>query len=214
MGNGYVIPASDPIDQLMLRLRDIERRVSESESFTGAEIADALQTLTDLVNGLLTQVNGVFSGYIQAGGNANIGGDINLTGDLYTPHGRATPVVTSYVAAYINSDGRLGATPSGAQFKQDVKPRGYTLADCRLFQIVQYRLIAAVELLGDEAVTEVGVIAQQLLKAGFPEFVVCDESGTPITVTYERMVVAAIGGLQDAANQIDAIKERLDRAGL
>lgn len=211
---GYETPPRDAIDRLLRTIDELRIRIDELERPTGTQIAGAVKKLQDLVAGLLTQVNGVFSGYIQAGGNANIGGDINLTGDMYTPHGRATPVVTSYVAAYINSDGRLGATPSGIQFKQDIEPRVYTLDDCKQFQIVQYRLIAAVELLGDEAATEVGVIAQQLVEAGFPEFVVCDETGTPITVTYERMVVATIGGLQDASAKIDSINDRLDRAGL
>lgn len=42
MGNGYSIPASDPVDQLMRELGDLRRRVSEVEAFTGSEISETV----------------------------------------------------------------------------------------------------------------------------------------------------------------------------
>lgn len=213
MGNGYAPGSSDETGQREV-FGEIYRRLRELEALDGSQIYDALQQIRDLIDGVIAATNITVPGNVTAGGYGSFGGDIVMGGNLYTPSGRATPVVTSYVAAYLNSDGRLGATPSGRQFKQDILPRKYTLEDCRLFQVVQYRLIAAVELMGDEAAVEVGVIAQDVLAAGFPEFVVCDEFGTPVTVTYERMVVAALGGLQDAADRLDAIDQRLDAAGI
>lgn len=42
MGNGYTLPAADSVDQLMQRLREFERRVSEVEMFTGSEISETV----------------------------------------------------------------------------------------------------------------------------------------------------------------------------
>lgn len=114
---GYTLPPTDALDALIRRLIEAERRIAELERPTGTQTAGALKKLQDLVAGLLTQVNGVFSGYIQAGGNANIGGDINLTGYLFTAAGYGYDITYTRRAAWLGSDGRLGWASSSIDGK-------------------------------------------------------------------------------------------------
>lgn len=131
------------------------------------------------------------------------------TQPIYSGHGRNNPVSTNYVSAYLNSDGRLGATPSAERFKQDIEPRTYTLDQLRLMQVVIYRIRTAVESLGDDAPFEVGVIAEQLVTAGLSEFVVFDAAGRTQSVAYERLVLVVIGAVQDLADRFAELERRI-----
>lgn len=203
MGNGYLIPASDPIDQLVLRLRDIERRVSESESFTGAEIADALQTLTDLVNGLLTQVNGVFSGYLYSGGRGTFDGGVT-SADV-----KARTLSVGYDSVYIDANNIMGKSPSARRFKQDVESYRYDPAVIDQIDGVRFRLIGAVEALGDDAKVEDGFIAEQLEDIGLGNFVSYDETGQPTGIAYERLTVPLVSAVQSLRTEVREIREVL-----
>lgn len=216
MGNGYVVPAVDSMDEIRLVLRGILERLNELEAPDGSQIYSTVQTLKQLVEGLLEQTEVNVSGGVTAGGAGVFGGDITSTGGtLWSLYAYNNPVVTSYLAAYINNDGRFGATPSALRFKQDVSPRVYTLEDVMLFQIVNYRLIESVKLNGELAAHEVGVIGDWLLEAGFPEFVVTNPStGEVITVHYERLALVAIGALQEVKGRLDGLDARLEAAGI
>ncbi|UOE43749.1 tail fiber domain-containing protein [Agromyces larvae] len=148
-------------------------------------------------------------GAINNGGFGLTVGAANITGNLTNLPGRNTPVTSSYVSAYFNADGRLGADPSAARFKQDIDAHGYTLDQLLAINIVTYRLRAAVDELGDEADTLVGVIAEQLVDAGLAEFVNFDPDGEPFNVAYERLALVAIGALQDLARRFDDFEARL-----
>lgn len=170
------------------------------------------------LNGASLSVSGSGSiGSLTAGGSVTIsGGNITAnSGTLYSLYAYNNPVVTSYLAAYINSDGRFGATPSALRFKQDIVSRQYSIADLMTFQIVNYRLIEAVRIDGEFAATEVGVIAEWLLEAGFPEFVVFNpETGEPWTVHYERLALVAISATQELVRVVQKLEQRLEAAGL
>ncbi|MGE0399950.1 MAG: tail fiber domain-containing protein [Kofleriaceae bacterium] len=162
---------------------------------------------------------GVTSG-IVAGGNLSVAGaasvgpltvtgDQNITGDIYTPHGRATPVVTGYVSAYLDSVGRLGATPSSARFKQDIEPFDFAadVAALKRLALVRYKMTEAVELYGDAAPWEHGTIAEYAWKSGLHRWVALDADGEPFSVRYERLTIPIIAWVQQ-------IEERLALAGL
>jgi hypothetical protein len=151
---------------------------------------------------------------VHAGNDLNADGDLNvrhanLSGSVYSPTGRATPVTTSYVAAYFNSDGRLGATPSSLRFKQDVQAADTTaLVEAILhFALVRFRYIAAVEEHGEDARLELGSLAEYAVHAGLSEFVYLDEEGLPLGINYERLTLPLIATVQS----LDA---RLRAAGL
>lgn len=209
------------------KLREMERRLNDRidrrAGFDATQLNRTVAKLEELVAGLLTQVNGIFSGYITAGGTITASGNITTSsGDFFSPHGRATPVTTSYVAAYFNSDGRLGATPSGRRFKTNVRAKEYTLEQIMLANIIIYQLRALVGKLGkDAAPWEVGFLAEQLVRAGLSEFVVFNNDGRPFTVAYERLSVLAISGVQQlyrhqlvTNERIEQLEKRLAAAGL
>lgn len=158
-------------------------------------------------------INAAYAKGVEALNTANTkvthGADATL-GHIYTPNGRNTPVTTNWVAAALNSDGRLGIQPSAARFKQDVTDHHYSTTDLMKLRTVAYRLITAVEFLGDAAPWEFGVIAEDLLAAGFPEFVVVDDEGQAQSVHYQLLVLVVIGAAQELAVDLQAVRDDLE----
>lgn len=158
------------------------------------------------VSGASATFTGAVSGGSLSGTTCTLTGDLGAanvrlgsSGTVYSLYALTNPVVTAYVAAYINGpDGRFGATPSARRFKQDIRRKTYTVEDAKRLSslIVNYRLKEAVKAYGDAAPVEVGVIAEELIKAGFPEFVIHDQKGRTLSVAYERiwLVVAKAFG--------------------
>jgi hypothetical protein len=177
-----------------------------------------------LPTGTLSASHVVGTTDVTAGGNVVAGGDVdatsgsvntnnvnatnaNLSGTVYSTYMHNNPVVSGYVAVYVQgSDGRVGASPSALRFKQDIRPKHYSLAQLALIQVVNYRLIAAVAEHGDSAAVEVGVVAEQLIEAGMPEFVAFTETGETLSVHYERLVLVAIGAMQELAEDHYALR--------
>lgn len=150
----------------------------------------------------LATFNAGFSNYIARWGGTIDQGPLFMT---------ALAAVTSgYVAMYRNGDGRVGISPSARRFKKEIKPRPYTLAQLRAIRVVNYRLKADVYGEGwEDAPQDVGVIAEELVDAGLAEFVVFDADGAPLSVHYERLALVAIGALQETADRLDSLEERL-----
>jgi hypothetical protein len=127
---------------------------------------------------------------------------------MYSQNARNFTVSSNYVSCYLDGGNRFGITPSAKRFKQDITPQTYTLEQLLTIQVVAYRLRAAVKA-NPDASGEVGVIAEQLIEAGLSEFVVFDDKGKTQSVAYERLVLVAIGGVQDMATRIDKLEARL-----
>ena len=184
-----------------------------SLTVTGA-VAGAAITGTSLAvgAGAISGATVTTTGAATIGAGVSIGASATLTGDVFIPN--RTPVISGYAAAWINSDGRIGISASSERYKQDITPREYALEQIDAIEVVSYRLIAAVEQYGDFALTDSGVIAEQLVEVGLPEFVVFNPDGTAETVMYDRLTVVAIAGVQQLAAQVRALTTRLDKAGL
>ena len=184
--------------------------ITGTGAITGASLTVGIGAIAGaIVGGPITGTTLGLTGTVTAGA------DINLTGDLYSPHGKITPVVSGYVSAYFNTDGRLGASVSARRFKQDITPKVYTLEQIALVQLVTYRLRTAVAELGDAARVEIGVIAEQLIDAGLREFVVFDDDNvTAMTVAYERLDLLGVQGVQLLFKRVQSIEARLTAGGL
>jgi hypothetical protein len=164
---------------------------------------------------------------VQGAGDIHTGG-----GRLNSIGSRNFSVSVNYVSAYLDGNNWLGITPSAERFKQDIEEAAYTLADAlRLAQCVAtYRLRARVEGVmapeGDgwetepdpDAPGEVGVIAEWLIREGFPEFVVFNDAGETLSVNYERLSLVVAGGLAELAQttlaiaaEVTDIRDRLGR---
>lgn len=122
--------------------------------------------------------------------------------------GRGTPAAASPVTAMWNIDGRLGADPSSRRFKQNVKPRVYTIADAASIGelVVMYRLKEGVKQYGQDAEYFVGIIAEDLIAAGYPEFVALDENGEPLSINYAHMVTILFSAFTDLASRIEKLE--------
>ena len=81
----------------------------------------AVQGAAVISTGNASVAGDLTAGGVSTTGNLDVDGQMTIDGPIFTPHGRANSVVTSYVAAYINSDGRLGATPSRRDMKDHVE---------------------------------------------------------------------------------------------
>lgn len=226
MAGGYNIPATGDFGELLQRLDSLRTQVDELAAPSGTQTANALQQIRDLVNGIISQTNLSVPGYMSAGTSITAGttivagGDVSSSGGTFvSPYARSHSVVTSYVAAYIDAGGNFLATPSTARLKRDVVTATWTRAQRDAIRVVYYRLRSAyilADMAGDPDLAEtlVGVIGEELIEAGFPEFVVLDTKGRVFTVHYELLALIAIDGLQQAEARIDDLEARLTAAGL
>lgn len=156
-------------------------------------------------------LNQVFASYIPRWGGTIDQGTLVIGGAGQLSITNATQVTNGFAALYRNADGRVGISPSARRFKKDIKPHTYTLEQLRAVRVVSYRLKASVYGDGwEDAPVDVGVIAEELIDAGLAEFVVFDDEGQPLSVHYERLALVAIGALQDLADRVDRLEQKIE----
>lgn len=178
-------------------------------TITGTSLAVGSGTITGgAVNGATVTTTGAAG----IGAGLTVGASVNVTGDVFIPN--RTAVVSGYFGLWVNSDGRIGISSSAERYKQDITAHTYTLAEIETLAVVTYRLKTAVALLGDGARVEVGVIAEQLIAAGFSEFVQFNADGTTETVSYDRLALVGLAGVQLLSARVKSIEARLTAGGL
>lgn len=144
-------------------------------------------------------------GYVDSavGNKATLGTDVTF-GHIYTPAGRSTPVTTSYTAAWINGDGRIGASASSERYKDDIQP--YSAPD-----LLQLRARTFV-MKGDPLQTvRLGLIAEEVNE--IEPLLVRHEDGEPDGVHYETVAVALLVEVQRLAARVEALEARLPAEG-
>lgn len=109
----------------------------------------------------------------------------------------------------------LGHTASSERFKQDIEPFDITDEQVLALQPVLYRYIEQVDLHGDNAPIDFGLIAERLEDAGLHFLVFYDpdpEGGDPIPagIHYERAFVALVPAIQRLLTRTAAVEARLD----
>jgi hypothetical protein len=197
-----------------LRLRNqikrLDDRINRISGFDGTQLTRTVQKLQELVDGLLEQVNGIFSGYVRAGGNITAN-----SGTFISAYARSHSVVTSYVAAYIDGSGNFLSTPSSLRMKRDIATAGWTREQRDAIRVVHYKLRAAYILADmdgrnpEDVETIVGVIGEELVAAGLDDFVVFDDRGRVFTVRYELLALVALDGLQQVERDVDELRDEL-----
>lgn len=142
---------------------------------------------------LLAQVDATPLGaFLMAGGGGSLG---TITVDnIFIPS--ATPAVSGYTAAYINSDGRVSRGASSRRFKQDIKSWAPDQQAILAIQLYTFRYNEAVKQLGTAAAVEVGVMAEDLHELGLSWLVYYDDKGQPEGVHYERIALALLPVVQ------------------
>lgn len=216
MGNGYVIPASDPIDELRLILRDVLARLRELEALDGTQIYNTVQELRQLIEGALEQTEVNVSGNITTtggnvaapAGNVTAGGSVSASGKLFAGNWYNNNITGSggYRAAYVSLNGEAGYVPSSIAFKRDVQTASVDPRAVLDVEVVRFRYKDAVDNMGDDAPVEIGVIAEQVAELGLPWLLDTDEAGVPVGVKYDRMALALLPALQSLARRVAALE--------
>jgi hypothetical protein len=146
------------------------------------------------------------------GGDATIGSTLNVAGASYFPHAYANPVTTSYFAAYLNGDNRLGRTVSSRRYKSHIEAWNPDVQAIFALQLVTFRLKAAVEEMGSDAPIEWGLIAEELVELGL-DWLVIFVDGEPEGIAYEKIALAMLPAVQDHERRIARLEELLVAPG-
>jgi hypothetical protein len=110
----------------------------------------------------------------------------------------------------IAATGLFGYVPSSRTFKQDEQPAVIDTAAVLALQLITYRYIAAVEEHGDNAATEIGLIAEDVHTAGLTWLVDYDTEGKPFGIRFDRIALALLPVIQQQEQRLTAIEQRLD----
>ena len=143
-------------------------------------------------------------------GKASLGADVSF-GNIFTPAGRSTPVTTSWVAAALNADGRIGIQPSALRFKKNIRDMPWDEERTRAFLAILdrvYQLRAFIEGTPSSP-DQFGWIAEEVIAAGFDDLVVFDDDGEPLSINYSQAVVHLHAVAKEQQARLDAIDARL-----
>ncbi|MGG7509440.1 tail fiber domain-containing protein [Plantibacter sp. YIM 135249] len=146
--------------------------------------------------------------YLTIGGDASAAGNLSAGGFVYSVAGRSSPVTSNWVAAALDGSGRLGIQPSATRFKKFIR----TWNDpSKLRAFLSIRPVRYQLRHGDGS-WELGYLAEEVLEAGFPEFVPTDVNpesetfGQPISVDYARMVVPLLELVKDLYTRVEKLE--------
>ncbi|UFU14643.1 hypothetical protein LQK89_02775 [Curtobacterium sp. C1] len=159
-------------------------------------------------------------GSLSSSGGGSFGGGLTATsvglgssGTVTSTYARNNSVSSSYVAAYLNGDGRLLASASSHTIKQDFTPADVRPLVDALYRLalIRFRYIAAVEEHGDDAAEELGSIVEYVDRTPLREFVARrtndDGDEVPFAINWERFTIPLVAAVQD-------LDRRLRAAGL
>ena len=109
----------------------------------------------------------------------------------------------------VATDGTVYRSTSALKYKQDV--RDLESIDINKFRPVRYKSNAEFD---DQTKDYFGVIADEVDEAGIKELVNYGAEGEVEGFQYERLTVVLLKAIQELKAENDALKERLDKAGL
>lgn len=196
------------VDQVQQAIADIGTTIDAwlvANSYTKAQIDSLVASPGDIAPGHVTASGDVTAaGSVSAGGDLTSAGQLDVAGPIFSPHGRATPVVTSYVSAWLNVDGRIGATASTRASKTDLEPLPLELAE-GLLSVEPH--IGRYIWDDPESPLKVFLIAEDVAAAGFGTDVVPQTpEGEPFTINYSQLVVPLLAIVRDQEARIRALE--------
>lgn len=180
------------LDQATAKLRALRAEVEDRLNEIPAEVAAAFASL------------GVYTVAEVDNLVANPPGDVHVAGAIFSPHGRANPVVNDYVSAWLNVDGRIGASASTRAVKRDLEPFPPELAEALLSVVPQLGRYVWDD---PDSPLKVFLIAEDVKAAGFgPDVVPRDPEGEPFTINYSQLVVPLLAIVRDQQARIEALE--------
>jgi hypothetical protein len=136
-------------------------------------------------------------------GTIRIGGVDQTSAFLAGVYGVTVDPATA-VAVMIDADGQLGTVSSSLRTKHDVLDLGAWSADLLALRPVSFRYRDH----GGSGAMQFGLIAEEVAEV-FPELVVFDRRGEPVTVKYHLLAPLLLGELQRLRTELDALREEL-----
>lgn len=197
-----------PLQQFQARLDKINSRLDGLERPTGTSIG----SLVAQVQQAIVNIGAAVTAFLSAGfttGTMHATGRVTADGGVTSADVKSRTLSVSYDAVYIDINNIMGKSPSARRFKQDITDHEFSADVIDQMQGHEFRLIAAVEALGDEAPFEIGYIADELESIGLEAFVRYDSDGQVSGLAYERIVIVAIDALKQARADIAEIKTHL-----
>jgi hypothetical protein len=112
---------------------------------------------------------------------------------IYNPHGRANPVVTGWVAAALDSSGRIAIQPSTRRLKHDLGEYTGSALD----------LVPSLFTMRDdpEQTVHLGFIAEQVDET-IPEAVIVDEGGDPLALDHNAILAALVADVRRLSTRV------------
>jgi hypothetical protein len=120
-------------------------------------------------------------------------------GHIFTPAGRGTPVNSSYVSAWINGDGRIGASASSRRYKEEIE-------EYEAPSILDLQPVTFVMKGDDKRTRRLGLIAEDVNDV--EPLLVRHEDGEPEGVHYEFVAVALLAEVQRLAARVEELEAR------
>ena len=127
---------------------------------------------------------------------------VGANGPIYTPHGRATPVTSSYVSAWLNGDGRIGASASSRRHKHEIEDYAPP-PDLLDLRPVTFRMIE-----DENQTVRIGLIAEEV--NDIEPLLVRHEDGKPEGVHYEFLAVALLAEVQQLSHAVLSLRSQLE----
>lgn len=207
MSGGYRPLPEDDLARLVQDIDKIRSDIRQLQMPTGTQIFEATAKLEQALDDIGTYVDaylatGFTTGSMTATGNVTVNGVLKVPG----AYNNNLTGVGGYKAAYWGVDGQAGYVPSSLRFKRDVEDAGIDTAALLEVEPVRYRYKEAVDNFGDDAPTEIGVIAEQVDGLGLTWLVDYDDDGLPISVRYDRLSVGLLSVVQSLAQRISALE--------
>lgn len=197
---------NDPIDTNLIADAAITHGKVAPNAITRGNIVDGEVTSTEIAAGAVTSSK-IANGTILYANLADpipdrlqgqFGAvDIHTTGDIYIPDRHA--VSSSYVAAWINGDGRIGYTPSARRYKRDIHPY-----DGSVLGLTPVTYVLKDD---DNAETRIGIIADDA--DPHEPLLTIRQDGQPESFRYELLAVALLRDVQRQQATIADLQARL-----
>ena len=231
----YPTPPGDSLEPIIAAQKELQRQMSELARPSGTSIGSLVQQVQTALINLNATVISATNSYLSSGTvnmtNISATGSVSaasfsatgaVSGSTGTFHGgvKSTDVYnrlvsgSPYKVQYVDSSGQMGYVPSSRRYKRDIRTARLDVRSIMAeLRVVKFRYLDAVELSGEEATVEWGVIAEEIHDLGLTWLVDYNEDGLPDGVKHERFAILLIMDAQDQQAQIDDLSERLSAIG-
>lgn len=185
-------PQKDGYGVVTQTIAEIRRRLQTLETASGTQRVNLREEVMKLFDDLSEQVQEQIdaNSYTKAEIDSRIAappGNVAVTGVLSSAGSRANPIATFRTVVWREDGTDMGYSSSTERVKQDITDMVIDEEAFRSVHARDFRYIADVEAHGDDARTDRGFIAEELVAAGITEPVYFDADGIPEGINYDRL---------------------------